>query len=288
MTGHVLAPDTDRCRWCESHDLATLRERGKHRVLRCRRCGFLTLKTGIDESQLFDSYQDYLPLDAAAIAQWEHAQRPVIVRAVRELRRLAPGRSLLEVGAGFGFFLDRARSAGFDVHGLEFSAAGRRYAHDRFGLDLSDEPLERVSDGARFDVVCAFYLVEHLPNPRTFLRQAARALKPGGLLFLRWPHTTPLVRLLDAVGIRHDLYHAPWHLSDFTPATMERAFAETGFEQVTTRTFGGTAIFGPIGTLGSRGIAGLSEALEIASGARLSLPGLTKTTFGYLPATTRA
>jgi 2-polyprenyl-3-methyl-5-hydroxy-6-metoxy-1,4-benzoquinol methylase len=97
------------------------------------------------------------------------------------------------------FVLGRAHAAGFDVHGLEFSAAGRCYARDRFGIDLSDELLERVSDrGARFDVVCAFYLVEHLPDPRTFLRQAA---------------------------------------------------------------------------------------LEIASGARLSLPGLTKTTLGYLPAT---
>jgi 2-polyprenyl-3-methyl-5-hydroxy-6-metoxy-1,4-benzoquinol methylase len=87
------------------------------------------------------------------------------------------------------------------VHGLEFSAAGRRSARDRFGTDLSDELLERGSDrGARFDVVCAFYLVEHLPDPRTFLRQAARALKPGGLLFLRCPHTTPLVRVPTPSG----------------------------------------------------------------------------------------
>jgi SAM-dependent methyltransferase len=284
-TEHVQLDDGDHCRWCGSRDLATLRERGEHRVLRCRRCGFLTLKTGIDESQLFDSYQDYLPLDMAAIVRWEREQRPVIARAVREIGRLAPGCRLLEVGAGFGFFLARARAAGFDVHGLEFSATGRRYARERFGLELSDESLERVSSaGPCFDVVCAFYLVEHLSDPRTFLHQAARALRPGGLLFLRWPHTTPLVRLLDAFGIRHDLYHAPWHLSDFTPATMERAFAETGFERIATRTFGGTAVFGPLGALGSRGAAALSELLEVASGARLSLPGLTKTTFGFTPA----
>ena len=272
----------ESCRWCGGAAPALVRERGGHRVLRCAGCGFLTLRTGIDESRLGDSYQDYLPTGAAAVARWEREQRPVIARAVRLLRRIAPGPRLLEVGAGFGFFLAAARRAGFEVRGLELSSTGRRHARERFGIDLLERPLERAGlpDHA-LDVLCAFYVIEHLPDPRAFLRETARVVRPGGLLLLRWPHTTPLARCLDALAIGHDLYHAPWHLSDFTPATMERALRECGFERITTRALGATAAGGALGSLAARGAAALSSLIEAASGARRHLPGVSKTTWGF-------
>ena len=270
------------CRWCGGVRCDEVRRRGEHRVLRCRACAFLTLQTGLDEARLGESYQEYLPTDAAAIAQWEREQRPVIRRALRAIRRLRPqARDLLEIGSGFGFFLDAARGAGLHVEGAELSENGRRHGRERLGLAVHGLPIERFPFAlGSFDVVAAFYVVEHLADPRAFLHAVARLLRPGGLVFLRWPHTTPLARLLDAVAIRHDLYHAPWHLSDFTPATMERALEETGFENVATRTFGGTAAGGLAATLLSRGAALFSDALEVASGARLHLPGVTKTSYG--------
>jgi SAM-dependent methyltransferase len=259
-----------------------VRERGSHRVLRCRRCAFVTLRTGLDEARLGERYDDYLPTAPDEIARWEREQRPVIARAVKELSRLAPGRRLLEVGAGYGFFLAAARAAGFEVQGLEPSATGRSHARARFGLELLEGPLERAGlADAGVDVLCAFYVIEHLPHPRDFLAEAARVLAPGGLVFLRWPHTTPLARALDLLRVDHDLYHAPWHLSDFAPETMERALEQTGFERVATRTFGGSAPGGFFAGLLSRGAAALSDALEVATRGSVHLPGVSKTTFGF-------
>ena len=281
------APADALCRWCGASGLEVRRSVGAHFVLRCRRCGFLTLKTGIDEERLGETYQDYLPTDPAAIVQWEREQRPVVDRAVRAIRSLTSRsgggpRRLLEVGSGFGFFLKAARDAGFDVRGVEFSATGRAHARASFALDVSPGPFERERFApASFAVVCAFYVIEHLADPRAFLMEVHRLLEPGGLIFLRWPHSTPLARLGDAFGVSHDLYHAPWHLSDFTPATMERALADCGFRQATTRTFGGTATHGALATLVSRGAAALSDLLELATAAKCHLPGVSKTTFGW-------
>jgi SAM-dependent methyltransferase len=293
-TGSRTAPPGSLCRWCGATGLEVRRSRGDQFVLRCDRCDFLTLKTGLDEARLGETYQDYLPTDPAAIVRWEREQRPVVRRAVRAIGSLharrhgagggiggAPLR-LLEIGSGFGFFLKAARDAGMEVAGVEFSAKGRAHARERFGIEVRAGPFDAGRfAAAAFDVVCAFYVVEHLADPRAFLASVRRLLKPGGLIFLRWPHSTPLARLADALGVAHDLYHAPWHLSDFTPATMERALTECGFSGATTRTFGGTATNGPLGTLLSRGAAALSDGLEVASGARLHLTGVSKTTFGW-------
>src|SRR5262249_40391522 len=158
-------------------------------------------------SRLEEHYQDYLPTDAESIDRWERAQRPVIRRAARAIDALAPApragapRRLLEIGSGFGFFLRAMQERGFEVRGLELSATGRRVARARFGYDdsvLADAPLEHAAFAdASFDVVAAFYLIEHVPDPRALLREIGRVLAPGGLVFLRWPHTTPLARALD-------------------------------------------------------------------------------------------
>lgn len=286
-------PDGACCRWCGSAGLDLRRRKDDHYVLHCGRCGFLTLRTGLDETRLSESYGDYLPADPAAIVRWEREQRPVIRRAVRAIRSLARPRSgaplrLLEVGSGFGFFLKAARDAGMEVTGVELSANGRAHARERFAIDVRSGPFDpAVFGAASFDVVCAFYVIEHLADPRAFLTGLHRVLRPGGLAFLRWPHSTPLARVADAFGVRHDLYHAPWHLSDFTPATMERALTDCGFESVRTRTFGGTAANGPLGTLLSRGAAALSDGLELLTAARCHLPGVSKTTFGWKRATDR-
>lgn len=292
-------PDGARCRWCGFSGLDVRRRKGGHFVLHCGRCGFLTLKTGLDETRLSESYGDYLPADPAAIVRWEREQRPVIRRAVRAIRSLASrGRGvavppsaplrLLEVGSGFGFFLKAARDAGMEVSGVELSANGRAHARERFALDVRRGPFDPASfAAASYDVVCAFYVIEHVADPRAFLTGLHRLLRPGGLAFLRWPHSTPLARVADAFGAGHDLYHAPWHLSDFTPATMERALSECGFEWARTRTFGGTATNGPLGTLLSRGAAALSDGLELVTAARCHLPGVSKTTYGWKRATDR-
>ena len=285
------APAGALCRWCGAPGLELRRSVGDHQVLRCRSCDFLTLKTGLDEARLGESYRDYLPDDAAAIVRWEREQRPVIRRAVRAIGSLARRRAtgavnrplrLLEVGSGFGFFLKAARDAGMEADGVEFSAHGRAHARERFAIEVRPGPFDPDEFTATsLDVVCAFYVIEHLADPRAFLAGVARLLRPGGLIFLRWPHSTPLARVADAFGVAHDLYHAPWHLSDFTPATMERALADCGFESVRTRTFGGTAANGPLGTLLSRGAAALSDSIELLTAARCHLPGVSKTTFGW-------
>src|SRR5689334_14686643 len=85
-----------------------------------------------------------------------------------------PGARLLEVGCGNGDLLEGAAAHGWRAEGVDFDPAAVAAARAR-GLDVREGDLASgdYPDGA-FDAVAAVHLVEHVPDPRGFLAEAAR------------------------------------------------------------------------------------------------------------------
>jgi SAM-dependent methyltransferase len=190
-----------------------------------------------------------------------------------------PRGRLLDVGTGYGFFLALMQSRGWEVMGLEVSPTGAQYARKRWGLSILSQPLEQTSfhEGA-FDVVTAFYVVEHLPDPMAFLREVYRILRPGGMIMVRYPHSTPIKDILSLMRIRNTLYHLPFHLMDFSPRTMRTALERTGFTKIKTVIGGFTSPSNRAGKWAGLIFGNLAEVLCHLSHGKILLPGVSKTT----------
>jgi SAM-dependent methyltransferase len=99
--------------------------------------------------------------------------------------------SLLEIGCGQGGFAVRLarrfRYLGIDLDETSLSVARRRLdAHSVSGeLRLGD--LAALDPADRFDVVCAFEVLEHLEDDGAALREWADRLAPGGTLIVSVP-----------------------------------------------------------------------------------------------------
>jgi len=203
-------------------------------ILACSACGIgRTVTTGFDPAAYYtddyfsgghaDGYADY----AAA----EPVLRREFAATARFIRRFRAGGRLLELGCAYGFFLDEAKRAGFDVHGVELAAAAAAAARAR-GLDvetgIADAAyLERIG---QVDVVVLLDVIEHLEDPRATLAAALRHLDPGGIVVVTTGDFGSLAARLAGRAWR--LMTPPQHLWFFTRASMERLAASLGLRVV--------------------------------------------------------
>ncbi len=270
------------CPSCGKTDSRPIHGEGAFQMVRCSSCRFIYLNPRPTEAALLRFYQDYLPEEEGSIETWQKMMDPIFKKAANLIERYQKRGRLLDVGAGFGFFLVEMEKRGWHAEGVEISQRAIHYAREVLGQTVQTGPLEKIGFPEReFDVVSGFYVIEHLPQPMKFLKECYRILKPGGLLLLRYPHTTPIKTLLGFFGIRNALYDLPAHLSDFSPPVIQRCLEEAGFKRCQ-HLVGGYTLPGEMGRRITSVLFGiLSEALFSISGKRVLLPGVSKTVLAF-------
>ena len=94
-------------------------------------------------------------------------------------------KSLLEIGCGTGYFLQVLWEAGFDVTGIDSSAAMLKRARKRMGskadLHLGKAEYLPFADG-EFDYAVLLTVLEFSPYPEAILQEARRVCKKGVLI----------------------------------------------------------------------------------------------------------
>ena len=255
-------------------------------IQRCRVCGLVYVNPRPRTEALASLYADYHARDGANTASWDRLMGRIFREAADLLcatRKNAGAARVLDVGCGFGGFVDLMRERGWEAEGVDPSravvdAATRNGRRVRLGT-LESLP----TDAGPFDAVTMFYVLEHLPDPMGALRKAFDLLVPGGTLLIRVPHTTPIVRLLAPVGRGGALYDPPFHLYDFAPAVLQEMLRRTGFVEI--RTFPGqpTVPSRPGPRLAAAFFGAVASLLHAASRGAFLLPGVSKTTLARKP-----
>ncbi|MGY1707938.1 class I SAM-dependent methyltransferase [Geodermatophilus sp. SYSU D00758] len=215
-------------------------------VVRCPRCRLVfvsprlrpeALQRLYDDAGYFEGgvYGSRVSTDAAAPAGDGRLSPAMLLqrtwtagrlRLIEREHGLLPGGRLLEVGAGYGLFLDAARTAGWTTSGVELSRTGAAHASGALGLDVFCGQLEDAPLEPGFAVVCAWDTVEHVPDPLSFWRTVRSLVADDGVVLFSTPYWSSLpARLL---GTRWWTLKPTEHIWHFTPRTHALLLARAG------------------------------------------------------------
>lgn len=123
------------------------------------------------------------------------------------------GAKLLDVGASGGNFMRLARERGFLAEGVELNPRTAKAAQEA-GFTVFIGPLEQARFPENFfDVVHAGDVIEHVPDPRAFVKECKRVLKPEGLFVVTTPNSDSF--WARATKFFSEKFRLPW--SPLTP-----------------------------------------------------------------------
>ncbi len=214
--------------------------------VKCRECGLVYMNPQVvaeDIEKLYPS--DYAPhsvttkgLTRIRSLKNHLLKTPVIARFLRYItnvkivnsvyRELSGQSRVLDIGCGAGAFLNSVKiDKGCEVYGVDISENAVRQAKTTFGLDIFEGDITQAPlPDSSFDVVTAWWYLEHISDPRVTARKISELLKPNGYCIIGVPNFDGI----NAKCFRDKWYHldCPRHLCIWTPDTMKRLLEEYG------------------------------------------------------------
>ncbi|HQU99757.1 MAG: class I SAM-dependent methyltransferase [Bacteroidia bacterium] len=211
------------CIICNAPQLLAMPAYAHSYLVRCKACNFVFCSEIPTTQTLSDFYSRYpvsnslSQLTAKRYDEWLDSFEP--------FRKL---NTILDVGCGDGYLLERAILKGWKVFGTEYTDRQVKQGIAK-GINMHQGALD-ISNYAvnSFDVICSIEVIEHINNPMEELSKFNYLLRQGGAVYV----TTPNFNALS-----HDYFKAQWniitypeHLCYFTKSTLINAFLRNGFK----------------------------------------------------------
>jgi SAM-dependent methyltransferase len=154
--------------------------------------------------------------------------------------------SLIDIGCGNGLFIDKLRSRGFTVKGIDLDEKSIAYCR-KLSLDVYNQHLDSFISGNpefihTFDYITFFEVLEHQDNPLQFLYNVKSLLNPSGKIAFSVPDrnkvTTKMFKLYGLLFDPNNLLKVtkrdfpPHHFLWFNQKVLRYILSDIGFTEI--------------------------------------------------------
>lgn len=205
-------------------------------IVSCDKCGFhftnpIPTIDKIGDYYKSESYVSHSSSKKGIINKlYQRVRKYTLKKKLSLVTRLGKGKSILDIGAGTGHFLNVCQQAGWNALGLEPDADARAFAKKEFGVELqSTDALHQLPTKSK-DVITMWHVLEHVYELRKDVAQIVNVLKDDGVLVVAVPNRNSF----DATYYKEfwAAYDLPIHLYHFVPEDIKSLFGQFEMEVV--------------------------------------------------------
>ena len=219
------------CIFCHlKSDRVAIEENG-YQGKRCPQCQLIYISPRPSLNEIVDLYghnEAHIPAQAHIAADF--AKRLLAKHNLNLVSSVINKGSLLEIGAGAGYFLDEARKIGFDPYGLEFNPVQANFVRDRLKIPCEESALSTsVFDGKKFDLVYHCDVISHFFEPIAEFTKMHEVMKDESFLVFE----TGNFAEVDPKYYQYiPSFQYPDHLFFFSMDNLSELLQQTGFELI--------------------------------------------------------
>jgi 2-polyprenyl-6-hydroxyphenyl methylase/3-demethylubiquinone-9 3-methyltransferase len=186
-------------------------------------------KFGALASRWWDPNSEFKPLHDINPLRLNYIDKLVVIN----------GKRVIDIGCGGGILAESMAVRGADVTGIDLSEKPLKVAQLHLlesgqKVDYRLIAAEQIADEQpeSFDCVCCMEMLEHVPEPPSTIRAAAKLVKPGGWVFFSTLNRNPKSFLFAIVGAEYVLNLLPKGTHEYkrfiTPSELSAMVRDAG------------------------------------------------------------
>ena len=180
------------CVFCKSKNIEIKNRNAESNLYKCKKCNSLFRKYFLPVSTDYSSkyfIEDYKNQYGKTYEEDEENLKALAKNRLEIIKSVKPAGKILDLGSAMGFFLKEASSNGYETEGIEISEYAANYCVNNLNLNVHNiSLLDFEYKEKEYDIITAWYVLEHIYDFDKLLKNILFSLKDGGIFAFAMPN----------------------------------------------------------------------------------------------------
>ena len=180
------------CDFCKSKNIEIKNRNSESNLYKCKKCNslfrkyFLTVSTDYSSKYFIEDYKNQY---GKTYEEDEENLKRLAKNRLDIIKNIKPEGKILDLGSAMGFFLKEASLNGYETEGIEISEYAANYCVNNLNLNVHNISLLGFEYKKKeYDIITAWYVLEHIYNFDKLLEKILFSLKEDGIFALAMPN----------------------------------------------------------------------------------------------------
>jgi 2-polyprenyl-3-methyl-5-hydroxy-6-metoxy-1,4-benzoquinol methylase len=201
-------------------------------ITKCNSCSLLFTNPRPDRANIGKYYksEDYIShSDSSAGLKnflYKRVRSIALDSKYHLIKSLGNGKKVLDIGCGTGYFLNKMKTKGYQVSGIEPDPSARKLAEAKLGEKIFADLIELPK--TKFDYISLWHVLEHVHDLKEYLQTIRTFLEKEGHLIIAVPnHSSYDQSYYKEFWAAYDV---PRHLYHFTKESLQNLVKPIGYK----------------------------------------------------------